>query len=159
MKMMKLSVVKRVLLSSLLLSGGVGLSLAQQQEGTTEPYGSDNAVYDPCYIHIGCTSDVQWLQDAAAGVYGDGWYCDDEVTPDCVDDECDSCQITPGCHAGPIWDSNNNVWVCSTEEEEGDDPDYTPAPAPQEQLYPTQASPATADSSEDYAVNDRRQFI
>jgi hypothetical protein len=111
------------------------------------------------YIHIGCTSDVQWLQDAAAGVYGDGWYCDDEVTPDCVDDECDSCQITPGCHAGPIWDSNNNVWVCSTEEEEGDDPDYTPAPAPQEQLYPTQASPATADSSEDYAVNDRRQFI
>merc|ERR1712176_915645 len=168
MAVMKFSIVKRVLVSSLLLSGGIGVALAQQdvdiaQRDADNSGGGD---YDPCYIHSGCGSDVSWVDDGS-GVFGDGWYCMDGVTPDCDNGDCDACQITPGCDAGPTW--NGSMWVCSTGgDDDPSDGDYVPAqdqtPQSHEQLHPsstfstedaltavaanpdtTDASPATAD--------------
>merc|ERR1712176_450245 len=81
MAVMKFSIVKRVLVSSLLLSGGIGVALAQQdvdiaQQDADNSGGGD---YDPCYIHSGSGSDVSWVDDGS-GVFGDGWYCMDGVT-------------------------------------------------------------------------------
>jgi len=169
---MKFSTVKRVLVSSLLLSGGIGVALAQQdvdiaQQDADNSGGGD---YDPCYIHSGCGSDVSWVDDGS-GVFGDGWYCMDGVTPDCDNGDCDACQITPGCDAGPTW--NGSMWVCSTGgDDDPSDGDYVPAqdqtPQSHEQLHPsstfstedaltavaanpdtTDASPATADDGDD----------
>jgi len=73
---------------------------ATQADGYSKP----DFGFHPCFVHSGCGTSIEWLDEHDGDGYSPGWYCADGVVSD-------TCDINPDCITGA------GTWICGEENE------------------------------------------
>jgi len=86
---------------------GMKLNLTSFTATQADGYSKPDFGFHPCFVHSGCDTGIEWLDEHDGDGYSPGWYCADGVVSD-------TCDINPDCvnYAGE--------WMCG-ESESGDE--------------------------------------